>query len=213
VFTGIVEEVGVVRALAPSGAVRRLDVACRKVLESLSPGDSVAVCGVCLTVVERGPEGFAADVMRTTVERTTLGGLSSGSRVNLERALRADARFGGHFVLGHVDAVCAVRRVERAPEWRGVEIALPPELASQVVPRGSVAIDGASLTVAEVTPGGFVVRLVPYTLSNTTLGELVSGSSVNVETDVLAKYVLGKQGGESEKPGLTIERLREEGYL
>jgi len=209
-FTGIVEEIGTVESLARSGATWRVEIACRKTLESLSPGDSVAVSGVCLTVVERRPGGFAADVMRTTVERTAR--LSSGSRVNLERALRADGRFGGHFVLGHVDAVCAVRRVERAPQWRGVEIVIPPELARQVAPRGSIAIDGVSLTVAEVTPGGFVVRLVPYTLAETTLGELESGSQVNVETDVLAKYVLG--GGSADAAGgLTIERLREEGYI
>lgn len=215
-FTGIVEEVGSVERLVPSGPAWRLEVACRRVLEDLGPGDSIAVAGVCLTVVARRPGGFVADVMRTTIERTTLGRLHPGSRVNLERALRADSRLGGHFVLGHVDWVGTVRRVEVSPEWRGLEIALPPGGAQGIVPRGSVAVDGVSLTVAEVVLGGFIVRLVPYTLSATTLGELEPGSPVNVETDVLGKYVLAALGafgaGEGGGGRLSVERLREEGY-
>ena len=193
-FTGIVEELGEVVALrlAASGDAARITVRGPLVVADAAPGASIAVDGCCLTVTEHDGETFTADVMAETLRRTTIGGLAPGDRVNLERAVRADTRLGGHLVQGHVDGTGRV--VERRP-GEGcdvVTISLPPDRLGQVVEKGSIAVDGVSLTV--VDPGcpddpAFTVSLIPETLARTTLGFKAPGSPVNLEFDVLGKYV------------------------
>jgi riboflavin synthase len=201
-FTGIVEEVGTVVSLdlAPGGAGggdaagedrdARLVLRGPLVTSDARHGDSIAVSGVCLTVADLPGDGtFAVDVMPESLRRTALGDLAPGSPVNLERAVRADARLGGHVVQGHVDGVGAVRRRAPGPRWDEVEIALDPALARYVAEKGSVAVAGVSLTVTAVGPDWFGVSLIPTTLAATTLGDAAVGTRVNLEVDVLAKYV------------------------
>ena len=190
-FTGIIEELGVVRGLAGAGATRRLEIVASTTLEGSELGASVAVNGVCLTVVERKPDGLAFDVGPETIERTALARLAVGDRVNLERPLRMGAALGGHLVLGHVDGVAVVTNVTRVESTARVRFALPgPELAPLLVTKGSVAVDGVSLTVAALDDLGFEVMLIPHTLEATNLGRLKGGNAVNIEVDVIGKYVL-----------------------
>ncbi len=195
-FTGIVEEVGAVVAIdrAPgeggSPGDARLTVRGPLVVSDAAPGDSIAVAGVCLTVAALPGDGtFVVDVMPESLRRTALGDLEPGAPVNLERALRADARLGGHVVQGHVDGVGTVHRRTPGPRWDEVEIVLDPALARYVAEKGSVAVSGVSLTVTAVGPDRFAVSLIPTTLAATTLGTATVGSRVNLEVDVLAKYV------------------------
>lgn len=190
-FTGIVEEVGSVRGVAGVGATRRLEIAAATTLDGSDLGASVAVNGVCLTVVERRPDGFAFDVGPETLERTALGRLAVGDRVNLERPLRLGAGLDGHLVLGHVDGVGVVADVTRVESTARVRFVLPgPELAPLLVIKGSVAVDGVSLTVAALDAAGFEVMLIPHTLEVTNLGLLERGRAVNIEMDVIGKYVV-----------------------
>jgi riboflavin synthase len=190
-FTGIVEELGLVRVVTGAGATRRLDVAASLTLEGSDLGASVAINGVCLTVVERKPDGFSFDVGPETLERTALSRLVVGERVNLERPLRLGAALGGHLVLGHVDGVAVVTDVSRVESTARVRFSLPgPDLAPLLVTKGSVAVDGVSLTVAALDDSGFEVMLIPHTLEVTNLGRLERGRAVNIETDVIGKYVL-----------------------
>jgi riboflavin synthase len=190
-FTGIVEELGLVRRVTGAGATRRLAIAASTTLEGSELGASVAVNGVCLTVVERWNDGFAFDVGPETLERTALGRLQTGARVNLERPLRLGAALGGHLVLGHVDGVGRVEDVTRVESTARVRFTLPgPDLAPLLVPKGSVAVDGVSLTIAALDGAGFEVMLIPHTLEVTNLGRLGPGDPVNVETDVIGKYVV-----------------------
>lgn len=189
-FTGIVEEVGTVRAAVAHGDVVRLELAASVVLEGAEVGASVAVNGVCLTVVERAPDGLTFEVGPETLSRTSLGRLRPLAGVNLERPLRFGGPLGGHLVLGHVDAVGTTERVTRVESTTRVRIALPgPELAALLIPQGSVAVDGVSLTVAALDGPAFEVMLIPHTLAATTLGRLEAGQPVNIETDVIGKYV------------------------
>ena len=190
-FTGIVEEIGIVRLVTGAGATRRLDVSASLTLEGSELGASVAINGVCLTVVECRPDGFAFDVGPETLERTALSRLGAGDRVNLERPLRMGAALGGHLVLGHVDGVAIVTDVSRVESTARVRFALPSaDLAPLLVTKGSVAVDGVSLTVAALDDAGFEVMLIPHTLEVTNLGRLERGHRVNIETDVIGKYVL-----------------------
>lgn len=190
-FTGIVEEMGVVRGIAGSGATRRLEISASTTLEGSELGASVAVNGVCLTVVERKPDGLVFDIGPETLERTALSRLTVGDRINLERPLRLGATLGGHLVLGHVDGVAVVTGVTRVESTARVRFALPGhELAPLLVAKGSVAVDGVSLTVAALDDRGFEVMLIPHTLEATNLGRLEDGNAVNIETDVIGKYVL-----------------------
>lgn len=189
-FTGIIEELGEVRSITGSDEGARLWVRAGGVLDGARVGESIAVSGVCLTIVALEGAAFAADVVAETLRRTTLGGLRSGDPVNLERPLRLDQRLGGHIVQGHVDGVGTVTAVR--PEGDGVwmEIAPPPALMRYLVEKGSVAVDGVSLTVAGISESvGFAVALIPHTLEVTTLGRRGVGDRVNVEVDVLAKHV------------------------
>jgi len=189
-FTGIVEELGQVVRLEAGSESARITVRGPLVTSDAAHGASIAVNGICLTVVDRpAPDTFTADVMLETLRRTSLAGLDAGTRVNLERPMPADGRFGGHIVQGHVDGVGTV--LERTPgeRWELVRIALPAELARYVVEKGSITVDGVSLTVASVGAQDFTVSLIPETLSRTTLGRRGVGEPVNLEVDVLAKYV------------------------
>ncbi|HEY3437553.1 MAG TPA: riboflavin synthase [Actinotalea sp.] len=188
-FTGIVEEVGSVAGLEELGGDARLHLRATRVVEGTRPGDSIAVDGVCLTVTAFTDDGFLVDVMPESLRRTTLGSLRPGSPVNLERAMRVDGRLDGHLVQGHVDGVGTL--VSRTPgaRWDDLELACPPALARYVAEKGSIAISGVSLTVTHVSDAGFGVSLIPTTLASTTLGTLVPGDGVNLEVDVIAKYV------------------------
>ncbi|HEY0716682.1 MAG TPA: riboflavin synthase [Streptosporangiaceae bacterium] len=188
-FTGIVEELGEVVGLEDLGDAARLTVRGPEVTSDVSSGDSIAVNGVCLTVCGAAGDSFTADVMRETLTRSSLGALARGAPVNLERSVRLADRLGGHLVQGHVDGVGEV--VARAPaeHWDVVRIALPPGLNRYVVEKGSIAVDGISLTVTAVTGGWFEVSLIPETLKRTTLGRKQPGEMVNLEVDVIAKYV------------------------
>lgn len=188
-FTGIIEERGQVKELVRQGDSARLSIGATDVVADAQHGASIAVNGVCLTVVEHSPIGFTVDVMAESLDRSSLGDLQPGSPVNLERAVRADGRLDGHIVQGHVDGVVEVLRHTEHEHWTEVAFSLPAALAAYVAEKGSVALDGVSLTVASVTDREFSVCLIPTTLSLTTLGERAVGDRVNVEVDVLAKYV------------------------
>jgi len=189
VFSGLIAAVGEVRRVTSQGGGAQLEVACALGGEPLAAGESVAVSGACLTVRSPAAAGFAADLSPETLARTTLGRLRPGAKVNLERSLRLGDRLGGHLVLGHVDATVAVLAVKVQERFRTLRIALPAECASEVVEKGSVAVDGVSLTVSSLADGWFEVALVPTTLAATTLSGARAGDRVNLETDVLAKYV------------------------
>lgn len=189
-FTGLVEELGEVRAVDPVGDGVRIRIAARTVVEDAEIGASIAVNGCCLTVVELDAEGFAADAVPETLRRTALGTLGPGAPVNLERSLAAGDRMGGHIVLGHVDATTTVRdlRANDDGSW-WVVFDLPPTIAPYVVEKGSIAVDGVSLTVAELTDDTFSIALIPHTAAVTTLGRVAPGSVVQLEADCLAKHV------------------------
>ncbi|HEY9412286.1 MAG TPA: riboflavin synthase [Jiangellaceae bacterium] len=188
-FTGIVEELGQVVELKPDGDSPRLTLRATTVTSDAVHGASIAVNGVCLTVVDVAPDAFTVDVMPETLARSTIGNLRPGEPVNLERAVRADGRLGGHIVQGHVDGVGTIERRVPGQRWEVVRIAVPEELGRYVVEKGSVAVDGVSLTVSAVGDGWFEVSLIPTTLDATTLGTRRPGERVNLEVDVLAKYV------------------------
>jgi riboflavin synthase len=188
-FTGIVEELGTVRATERVGEVLRLEIATRVAREGSEVGASVAVNGVCLTVVAAKPETLAFEVGPETLARTTLGRLASGDAVNLERPLRFGAAVGGHLVLGHVDGIGTVEEVTRVESTARVRITLPGPLAPLLVPQGSVAVDGVSLTIAALQARAFEVMVIPHTLAVTTFGRLAPGQTVNLETDVIGKYL------------------------
>ncbi len=188
-FTGIVEELGTVAAIEQQDDAIRLTVRGPVVTADAGLGDSIAVNGCCLTVAVQDGETFTADVMRETLAKTSLGALDVGAQVNLERAVTAATRLGGHIVQGHVDAAGAV--VSRTPSehWEVVEVSLPDGLDRYLVPKGSITVDGVSLTVVDVREGSFTVSLIPETLARTTLGFKQPGDPVNLEVDVIAKYV------------------------
>lgn len=188
-FTGIVEELGLVREITELVDAARLTVAASTVTEDAKHGDSIAVNGVCLTVVEVAGGAFTADVMRETLDRSSLGKLAAGDQVNLERAAALGDRLGGHLVQGHVDGTGTVTGREPAEHWELVRISMPPQLSRYLVTKGSIAVDGVSLTVVEVTGTEFTVSLIPTTLRLTTLGHRRPGDMVNLEVDVVAKYV------------------------
>jgi riboflavin synthase len=200
-FTGIIEDLGQVVELTRLGDSARLRVDTKLPLQESALGSSVAVNGVCLTVVDHTGSGFTADVMAETLSRTSLGSLAAGDPVNLERAMPATGRLDGHIVQGHVDGTGTV--VDRIPgeRWEVVRIELDDDLARYVAEKGSIAVDGTSLTVVEVSdqPAGFTVALIPETLARTTLGSAAVGAVVNLEVDVIAKYVerLTTAGGRS----------------
>ena len=188
-FTGIVEEVGIVKGLQKSGPSARLTVGAKVVLENACPGDSIAVNGVCLTVTELNPTCFTADVMHETLRRSSLGDLRAGSPVNLERAMAADGRFGGHMVSGHIDGTGTLTGVREDGNARWYTVSAPSQILRYIIEKGSVAIDGISLTVAEVDDTSFQVSVIPHTAQRTTLSVRRTGDQVNLENDCVGKYV------------------------
>ena len=188
-FTGIVTEVGTVAAITDGDGLRTLRIAAPATSQDLGIGDSIAVAGVCLTAVEVTDTGFTVQAIPETLERTTIGAAAEGTRLNLERPMAASGRFDGHIVQGHVDGVATVRSVTADGESRRIWFDLDAGLMRHVVEKGSITLDGVSLTVSATDDTGFEVALIPHTLEVTTLGDLSEGDAVNVETDVLAKYV------------------------
>lgn len=193
-FTGIIEEIGDVVAIEEGGDGIRVVVRAPLAVSDARHGDSIAISGVCLTVVDQDAETFTADVMRQTLDMSTLGAFGVGTPVNVERASRVGDRLGGHIVQGHVDGTGAVLEVRPGDQWQVVRVSLPPALAPLVVDKGSVAVDGVSLTVSAVSDADaptpwFEVSLIPETLAATTLGSRTPGDAVNLETDILARHV------------------------
>jgi riboflavin synthase len=188
-FTGIVEELGTVEAIEDQGDAVRLSVRGPLVVSDAGAGDSIAVNGCCLTVVTHDDEVFTADVMRETLDKTSLGGFRPGSRVNLERAVTAEKRLGGHIVQGHVDGTGEILSRTPSEHWEVVAIALPDGMGRYLVDKGSITVDGVSLTVVTASDDSFTVSLIPETLARTTLGLKQPGDTVNLEVDVIAKHV------------------------
>ncbi|MDQ3919997.1 MAG: riboflavin synthase [Acidobacteriota bacterium] len=217
-FTGIVEELGRVRAIEKRGEGVRLTVEARVVTEGACEGDSIAVNGVCLTALDVRRDSFAADGSRETLQRSTLGSLRPGSPVNLERAVTPSTRLGGHIVQGHVDARGRFLSAEEHGGSWTVRIAYPPEVARYLVFKGSVAVEGISLTVAGLREEYFEVAIIPKTWAVTNLSHLRAGDPVNLEADIIAKYVErilsfdARRGGQRDAPGLTLDKLAELGF-
>lgn len=194
-FTGIITEIGEITAITPSGDGWRLTVRAPGAVADAVHGESIAVSGVCLTVVGSASDTFDADVMKQTLDVSALAGIGVGTRVNIEKAMPVGARLGGHIVQGHVDGVGEVLEVRPGDQWRVLRISLPEELAALVVDKGSISVDGTSLTVSAVSeasdaaPAWFEISLIPETLTATTLGERAVGDRVNLETDIIARHV------------------------
>ncbi|MCA9405103.1 MAG: riboflavin synthase [Candidatus Omnitrophica bacterium] len=191
-FTGIVEEIGTVDSITHKKNLSVLTVKAAKVLKGTKAGDSIAVNGVCLTVVRLNKTSAVFDIMKETLEKTSLADLKNRDKVNLERALRVSDRLSGHFVSGHVDAVMPIHRILEKENYTEIQIGLQKSLAKYFVPKGSVCVDGISLTVGEVKEKYFSVYLIPFTKEVTTIGTKRKGDKVNIETDILAKYILNK---------------------
>ncbi len=215
-FTGLIEDLGSVRDLQIAGGGGRITIATVLPMNEIALGDSIAVNGVCLTVVDFGGGQFSADVSAESLSRTLLGELRRGQRVNLERALRLSDRLGGHLVSGHVDGLGKI--TERRQDHNAVRftVEIPPPLCRYLVEKGSVAVDGISLTVNRVFEGGFSFAVIPHSLSRTTLQERQVGARVNIETDLLGKYVerlLGTGSGGTERAPLSLDTLAKNGFL
>lgn len=212
-FTGIVEELGSVESVEGRAAGARLRVQCRKVLEDMTEGASIAVNGVCLTAVDLRPDSFGADLAPETLRRSNLGALRAQSRVNLERPMSPGGRLSGHIVQGHVDATGEFLSLEALGDenwW--LRLRVPAEIDPYLVYKGSIAIDGISLTIAALESDVLSVTIIPHTYRNTTLGAYSPGSRLNIECDILAKHVEKLIRALDLKPRLTAERLREQGY-
>ena len=215
-FTGIIEETGTVRHVSLSGNSGRIQIGAELVLSGTRPGDSIAVNGVCLTVTTMDTKSFTADVMAETLRRSNLGQLKAGDLVNLERAMPADGRFGGHIVSGHIDGTGTIAALEQEGNATWVYVRTSPDILALIVEKGSIAIDGISLTVAKVGDRDFAVSIIPHTSSHTTLLKKRSGDVVNLENDIVGKYVerlLGrKEQEEPHRSRITEEFLRENGF-
>lgn len=213
-FTGIIEEVGRVARITNDNGGRRLTVSSAHLAKELQKGNSIAVSGVCLTAVEITPKSFTADLAEETWNRTSFSRIKKGASVNLELPMRADGRFGGHIVQGHVDGTgkfIALERIRGADDfWLRIEI--PPELARYVIAKGSLSIEGISLTVAKIEGTSVTVAIIPHTAEMTNLTSLKRGDPVNLEVDMIAKYVEKMMKGESANSSITVERLVREGF-
>lgn len=214
-FTGIIEEVGEITNIVRGTQSAVLHIRCQEVLKGTKIGDSIAVNGVCLTVTSIEAHGYTADVMAETLDRSSLGTLRRGNRVNLERAMPADGRFGGHIVAGHIDGIGTVLAVTRDETAVWYRISAEPQVLRYIVEKGSITIDGISLTVAKVTGQDFSVSIIPHTQANTVLADRDVGDIVNLETDIIGKYVeklLRPQEMPEKKSRLTMEYLAEHGF-
>jgi riboflavin synthase len=212
-FTGIILELGEIESVSLKGEMARIRIQAPKIAPQVKTGDSVSISGVCLTAVHIEAPHIEFDAIRTTLARTTLHGLRRGSRVNLEPALRVGDPLGGHLVSGHVDGVGTIRSIEKPPgEWR-FDIAAQREVLDFLVERGSIAVDGISLTLAGLHANGFEVAIIPHTFSCTTLGTARAGDPVNLEADMIGRFVARYLGRWKGVKGITMEKLMDEGYL
>ena len=216
IFTGIIEELGVVKSIAINGASGCITIKAKKVLEGTQLGDSIAVNGTCLTVTSINSDGFSADVMAETVKRTSLSQVGKGDLVNLERAMILNGRFGGHIVSGHIDGTGTITKYTKEENAIWVTIKAPDEILDLIVEKGSICIDGISLTVATVSDQDFQVSIIPHTAKETTLIHKKAGSLVNLENDIVGKYIKKLMENNQEEQakkasGLTMEMLEEYG--
>ena len=216
IFTGIIEELGVVKSIAINGASGCITIKAKKVLEGTQLGDSIAVNGTCLTVTSINSDGFSADVMAETVKRTSLSQVGKGDLVNLERAMILNGRFGGHIVSGHIDGTGTITKYTKEENAIWVTIKAPDEILDLIVEKGSICIDGISLTVATVSDQDFQVSIIPHTAKETTLIHKKVGSLVNLENDIVGKYIKKLMENNQEEQakkasGLTMEMLEEHG--
>ena len=209
-FTGIVEETGSIRRVAPDARAGSMVIAARTVLEGTRVGDSIAVNGVCLTVTQLGDDEFSADVMPATLRATALGQLRAGDLVNLERAMPADGRFGGHVVSGHIDGTGCIVEVRPEQNAHLITVEAPQHVMDLIVEKGSITIDGVSLTVASAQRTRFTVSIIPHTATETTLLKKRAGDLVNLENDIVGKYVQKLLA--SKEGGITLEYLQENGF-
>ncbi|MCU0821407.1 MAG: riboflavin synthase [Spirochaetes bacterium] len=215
-FTGLIEEIGTVKSIKGSGGGVHITVKADKVIEGTKTGDSITVDGACQTVTDIGTDGFTVFASRVTCDVTTLGSMKSGSRVNLERAISPSSRFGGHIVQGHVDGTGIIKNISKDQNGTTVEISAHKDILRYIVAKGSVTVDGISLTVVSLTESGFTLYLIPETMKNTTLPEKGRGSVVNIEVDILAKYVermLGAGVGADSRDENLKRKLFEEGFI
>jgi riboflavin synthase len=214
-FTGIVESMGRVRGIKRGAQSFQIDVQAETILDDVNLGDSIAINGVCLTVTSYDAEHFTADVMPETMDKTTLKNLKPGDHVNLERALRVGDRLGGHIVQGHVDAVGIIKAKEKRDIAYVYTIKAPAQVLHYTVPKGSITVDGVSLTVIDVLPDSFTVSLIPHSAEQTILGRKQAGDYVNLESDILGRYIekLLQTGGDKETSSLSLSFLAENGFL
>ena len=215
IFTGIIEETGTINRIDRGINSSRINIKARTVLEGTKIGDSIAINGVCLTVTSLGNGNFTADIMAETLAKTNLGQLSGGQPVNLERAVRLGDRMGGHLVQGHVDGIGFIAEQKKMDIATILRIKAEQDLLAYVVKKGSIAIDGISLTVVDVLIDSFTISLIPHTSANTTLGYKKTGDSVNLETDIIGRYVerLIKKSPDQQKNGMDIGFLAENGFI
>ncbi|MBZ0311488.1 riboflavin synthase [Clostridium butyricum] len=216
-FTGIVEEIGSLKEISIGSGFGNIEIECNKVLEETKIGDSIAVNGVCLTVNKINSNSFVADIMGETLDRTNLGRLKDGNKVNLERALKVSDRLGGHIVSGHVDGKGQVLSIDKKNDGTWFTISADKEILKYIILKGSITIDGISLTVAYVDNEIFKVSIIPHTLKNTILAQKIQGSYVNLENDIMGKYIekfmiFSKTESENEKSKITLDFLRENGF-
>ncbi|MFH0731325.1 MAG: riboflavin synthase [Candidatus Omnitrophota bacterium] len=211
-FTGIIEELGIVVNLSKSAGFAVLSLKAKEILAYAKKGDSVSVNGICLTITDKASNVLKFDVSAETLKRTNIASLRSSDKVNLERALKADSRFGGHFVSGHVDFTSKIKRKELIQKTVKIEFQIQPDAARYIVPKGSIAVDGISLTVGEVLKNSFDVYAIPYTLENTTLGFKKENDVVNIEVDMLAKYA-EKLLSAKDTSNVTKDLLSECGFI
>jgi riboflavin synthase len=211
-FTGLIEETGTIRSVRSAGRSLHLTVGAKLILEGVRLGDSIAVNGVCLTVVRFDTDAFTADVMPETFNKTNLHSLAAGAPVNLERTMAVGDRFGGHIVQGHVDGTGTITKMVSDEIALWVTVAAPPEILHYMVPKGSITIDGISLTVVDVGSDHFRVSLIPHTVAVTAMHSRKLGNVVNLEVDILAKYVERMLAGRERRGGVTEQLLRENGF-
>jgi riboflavin synthase len=211
-FTGLIQTVCTVKSASKTGGARNLSIDLGPVRAETKTGDSIAISGVCLTVSKLQGNLATFDVSVETLEKSTLGKLKAGDKVNIELSMGPSDRFGGHFVLGHVDGTATIKSIEKHNQFADIKFKTPPELLEQMVIKGSVAVDGISLTVAQMDKENFTVAIIPETLKRTTLGIAKPGDAVNIETDIIVKTIKSQLAKILPRSGLTMEKLKEMGF-
>ncbi len=212
-FTGLIQALATVKSADRLGRAMRLTIELTELPDQVTTGDSIAVNGCCLTVTRLTDRAAAFDISPETIIKTNLGKLTRGKKVNIELALRPTDRLGGHFVTGHIDGVAVITEINKQQQFANIKFKAPPELLEQIIQKGSVAVDGISLTVAEITTETFTVALIPETLVKTTLGNVKAGDTVNIETDIIVKTIKKHLKGILPKQqNLTIEKLKQSGF-